>query len=191
MELYAARHGQTVANLERRRQGRGDSPLTEQGIEQAIELRKEIEDIEFDAVYCSTLGRALETAKIALNARYRINEDSRLVEFGFGVMDGMLIEEADIAYPESGSLFMTDPASYKIPPGGESVSEIITRVDSFLNDIISMNYNKVFVLTHGLTMRVLYACTIDKAIPTIAQAPHYENCELVRYTYDFGKWNHT
>ena len=191
MELYVARHGQTVSNSERRMQGSGDSPLTENGIEQAKELMKTIENIDFDAAYSSSLNRAVETAKIALGNRYTIKQDNRLVEFGLGIMEGMPVDEVAIAYPESANLFMSDPVSYKTPIGGESLNEIIARVDSFLNEIISLNYNKVFVLSHGFTMRVLFACTLDKAIPTIAKAPRYANCELVRYIYNGGEWIHT
>ena len=191
MELYVARHGQTVSNSERRMQGSGDSPLTENGIEQAKELMKTIENIDFDDAYSSSLNRAVETAKIALGNRYTIKQDNRLVEFGLGIMEGMPVDEVAIAYPESANLFMSDPVSYKTPIGGESLNEIIARVDSFLNEIISMNYNKVFVLSHGFTMRVLFACTLDKAIPTIAKAPRYANCELARYIYNGGEWIHT
>ena len=35
--IYLTRHGQTLWNLEKRLQGRGNSPLTEDGIERAKE----------------------------------------------------------------------------------------------------------------------------------------------------------
>ncbi|MBM6860551.1 histidine phosphatase family protein, partial [Clostridium saudiense] len=40
--IYLTRHGQTEWNLERRLQGRGNSPLTKAGIERAKELRDRI-----------------------------------------------------------------------------------------------------------------------------------------------------
>ena len=39
--IYLTRHGQTLWNLEKRLQGRGNSPLTEDG----IEIKEEVEII--------------------------------------------------------------------------------------------------------------------------------------------------
>ena len=46
--IYLTRHGQTLWNIEKRLQGRGNSPLTEQGIERAKELRDRIKYIHID-----------------------------------------------------------------------------------------------------------------------------------------------
>ncbi|WP_425044703.1 histidine phosphatase family protein [Primorskyibacter sp. S87] len=65
--LLLLRHGQTECNLAGRMQGRGNSDLTDLDRAQGRVLRR-IEGIEtFDAV-CSPLGRARETAEIALSA---------------------------------------------------------------------------------------------------------------------------
>ena len=189
MELYVARHGETLSNLEKRITGReGDSPLTERGIEQAKSLKKSLEKIDFDAVYTSPSNRAIDTINIALGDRYEILIDDRLAEIGLGVMEGMTYDDVSITFPDSGMLFMFNPTSYIPPLKGEHLTDMIKRVDSFLNDIIRNNYDKVFVLTHAYVLRVLYSCTIDKSISAIAKSPYYSNCELVHYIYDCGKW---
>jgi broad specificity phosphatase PhoE len=189
MELYVARHGETLSNLEKRITGReGDSLLSEKGIEQAKSLGKFLENINFDAVYTSPLNRAVDTINIALGDKYEILIDDRLAEIGLGVMEGMTYDDVSVKFPESGMLFMFDPISYKPPLNGEHLTNMIKRIDSFLNDIIKMNYDKVFVLTHGYVLRVIYACTLDKSISAIAQSPFYANCELSHYIYDCGKW---
>lgn len=187
MELYAARHGETISNYEKRLiGGGGDSPLTEKGIEQAKALGKSLENIVFDAVYTSPLNRAVHTANIAFGDRYDICIDERLKEIGLGVMEGMTYDDASVIFPESGMLFMTDPVLYKPPLNGEHLTDIIKRVESFFDDIIKMNYNKVFVLAHGYVLRVLYSCTADKSISAIGKSPGYANCDVVRYIYDSG-----
>jgi broad specificity phosphatase PhoE len=189
MELYASRHGETLSNIEKRLAGReGDSPLTEKGIKQAKQLGKSLKDIAFDAVYSSPLNRAVDTVKIAFGNKYKICIDDRLAEIGFGFMNGMTYDDASINFPESGMLFFTDPVSYRPPSNGECLNDMIKRISSFIDDIAKKNYNKVFILTHGYALRVLYACTIDKSISTIAKSPSYSNCDVVHYTYDNGKW---
>ncbi len=64
--LYLVRHGQTPYNAERRLQGQTDIPLSETGRGQARALGERLknEGARFDALYCSRLKRARETASI-------------------------------------------------------------------------------------------------------------------------------
>ncbi len=188
MELYLSRHGQTLSNLEKRHYGSGeDSPLSENGIEQAKSLGVSLEGLIFDAVYCSPLNRTIDTVNIALGDRYKIMIDERLVEINLGDMGGMTRDDASEKYPDSSTL-MLDPVSYIPPPNGESLDNMIERVNSFLEDIIKKRHDKVFVMTHGYVLRVLYACAFDKTISTIGKAPIYTNCELVKYIYENKMW---
>ncbi len=63
-ELVLARHGQSYGNLDRSLGP--DTDLTGLGCEQARRLGKWLagQDYDFDAIYCSTLRRARQTAKI-------------------------------------------------------------------------------------------------------------------------------
>ncbi|MDR2558133.1 MAG: histidine phosphatase family protein [Oscillospiraceae bacterium] len=189
MELYIARHGETLSNVEMRLTGgKSNSPLTESGIEQAKQLGKLLEDVAFDAVYSSPLKRAVDTVNIAFGSKYKICTDERLEEIHLGIMEGMKYVEASAKFPDSGMLFYTEPALYKPPEGGESLNDMIKRFNSFINYLKDKNYNKVFALTHGYALRVLYACMIDGRVETIGKAPHYSNCALAHYIYDNNKW---
>lgn len=57
--LYLMRHGQTRFNLQGRIQGACDSPLTEEGKEQARAASRYFQEqgIEFDKIYSSTQER--------------------------------------------------------------------------------------------------------------------------------------
>jgi probable phosphoglycerate mutase len=171
-----------MTNVERRfTGGTSDSPLTENGIAQARELGKSLEHISFDAVYSSTLKRAVDTVKIAFGDKYEINTDERLIEIRLGVMEGMKDVDASEKYPESGLLFFTDPVLYKPPPGGEILENMVMRIGAFIDDLKCKNYSKVFILTHGYALRVFYACMADRQVATIAKAPAYPNCSLAHY----------
>ena len=63
LKLYIVRHGQTEWNVLEKFQGQMNSPLTEKGIEKVKKTAKELEDVKFDAVYASQMGRTVETAK--------------------------------------------------------------------------------------------------------------------------------
>ena len=182
MDLFLARHGETISNTKTQLTGGdSDSPLTERGIEQAKVLGTNLQQYTFDAVYSSPLKRAIDTVSIAFGKNQKIIIDNRLVEIKLGAMDGMLFDDATAKYPQSGMLFWTDPISYIPPPNGEHIDDVIERVDSFLTDLIKLNYKSVFALTHGFVLRVIYSCLLDKSIESITNSPYYNNCELFHY----------
>ena len=86
--LYLMRHGQTMFNVRRKIQGWCDSPLTEKGCDQALHARRYFEDagITFDHVYCSSAGRACETAELVSDVPYTPTKGLR--EWGFGLFEG-------------------------------------------------------------------------------------------------------
>ena len=188
MDLYIARHGETLSAVNNIILGNGgDSPLTQKGIEEAKALGKTFENMTFDAVYTSPLGRAVNTIGIAFADRYSPVVDNRLTGIGLGVIEGLSWDAAFASFPDAGT-FMSDPVSYIPPPQGEHLTDMIERVSAFLDDIARMDYTKVFVLTHGYVLRVLYACTVDKSILSIGKAREYANCEVAHYRYESGKW---
>ncbi len=189
MNLYISRHGETIFNTQKRITGSTDSPLTPKGIEQAEMLGKSLDGIIFDMVYCSPLGRAVQTISAAFGDNVVPCVDRRLAEINLGVMEGLTFSEADEKYPRSGMLFFTNPVLYETPPGGEGLNGIINRIASFIDDVIKSGFENVFILTHGYAMRVIHACTVgNKSIPAIAEAPSFTNCSLVKYTYNKEKW---
>lgn len=86
--FYIVRHGKTMMNTLLRSQGWCDSPLTPLGIEVAEFLGRGLQDIHFDAAYCSTLRRTLQTAEIVLREKGQrdlpIIEEDGFKEAGLG-----------------------------------------------------------------------------------------------------------
>ena len=67
--LYLARHGQTKENTMRIFQGHLPGELTDEGIEQAKELGKELENIHIDCIISSDLKRVTDTVGYAMAKR--------------------------------------------------------------------------------------------------------------------------
>ncbi|MCL2572734.1 MAG: DUF4173 domain-containing protein [Defluviitaleaceae bacterium] len=188
MELYIARHGETIFNTESRLQGSGlDSPLTPTGQAQAHALGQALSGHNFDAVYSSPLNRARDTVKIATNDTIIPILDQRLVEIGLGKIEGMQWDDAIEQYPQAAGR-LTDPVNYIPPPGAETLNDMLDRVNSFMTELIQKGYKKVFVLTHSYTMRVFEACAGDNTVEAIGKTNNYKNCDIARYKYEDGKW---
>lgn len=64
--IYFVRHGQTDANMNKIIAGQQDVPLNARGVEQAKETALNLQDIKFDACYCSPLKRAKQTCEAIL-----------------------------------------------------------------------------------------------------------------------------
>lgn len=65
--LYMVRHGQTYFNIYNKLQGWSNSPLTEKGIQNAVDTGEKLKDTKFVAAYCSDTTRAEQTAQTILD----------------------------------------------------------------------------------------------------------------------------
>src|ERR1017187_8138916 len=133
--FYFARHGETTWNALGRWCGRTDVPLSDVGRRQARLLAQRLKLISVDALYSSSLGRALETAGIVGQAVGREPvADDRLVELNYGKWEGRTFEETKRAAPDVYAASERNPASVA-PPQGESGEQLIERVTPFLTEI--------------------------------------------------------
>lgn len=164
-EIYFVRHGQTEWNIERRYQGSGDSPLTEQGVNQAKALSKHIQHVHFDAIYCSPKGRAQKTAKIV-----RGNRDLEIItvddfqEINVGVYEGRLYDEMKDENPELYHAFWESPDLF-LPDTGESFTDVINRTYPALLNIVNTNPGKrILIVSHAVAIMSVLNKIIDKPL---------------------------
>src|SRR5688572_19979829 len=160
--LYFLRHGQTTWNADGNRYaGASDVPLTELGIRQAKVGAERIRDLEFDAVFCSGLSRALETAKLALDGRdVPIVQDPRLNEMNYGDWEGKTHAEI-LAEPDNHwHDWAQDPDAWRPGTTGELASELVARATAFLYDVMQPGHT-VLAVAHHTTGRLLIAHTLE------------------------------
>ena len=91
--FYIVRHGETEWNTKKIMQGHLDSPLTENGINQAANLANELKEIEFIKVISSDLMRAYRTAKIiAVDKDIAVTSTELLREINLGPFTGKKLD---------------------------------------------------------------------------------------------------
>ena len=142
--LYMVRHGQTLFNALRRKQGWCDSPLTELGIEQVKATGAYFEEhgITFDHAYSSPSERACDTLEIVAPGM-PYERVKGLKEWFFGTFEGVT---EDVS-PRGAH------GDFYVPYGGESEEEFKERIFDTLTQIMRRpGHENVLVSTHGAVM---------------------------------------
>jgi broad specificity phosphatase PhoE len=158
LTLYFARHGQTLANVEKRFSGNKDTPLTELGLTQAAQvghiLKRELGTADGYRFVCSPLARAVATMKIARDTMGLPPEgfvtDNRLKEINLGVWDQLTDDEARDQSPTLFAQRGNDKWHVRVP-GGENYAEVAARVSDWIRELKT----DTVAVSHGATTRIL------------------------------------
>jgi broad specificity phosphatase PhoE len=153
--LVLVRHGETVWHAENRYAGRTDVALNDRGREQARRLARWAATAGLDAVWCSPLIRARETAEAAAAvAGLTAQVDERLVELDFGRGEGLTSGDMEQRFPEALEAFRADPATHHLP-GGEDPYAAVTRALACLGEIADEHpFGRVLVVAHTTLLRL-------------------------------------
>lgn len=180
MSIYVVRHGETKLNLLKKIQGRIDEPLNDTGKMQAIEARKKLLDVNIDLIICSPLLRAKETANIINeNRNIPIIYDDKIIERGFGELEGGSIQQVD---------FNSYWDYYKNLQDNniESMHQLFDRVYLFLENIINKYENKnILIVSHG-GVGMPIDCFFSNNIPKgslLEAGLQLKNCEVKKYDF--------
>ncbi|WP_025690793.1 histidine phosphatase family protein [Paenibacillus zanthoxyli] len=173
-KIILARHGATEWNTQRRYLGHTDQPLNELGRKQAKELGSALAHFHLDAIYCSDLRRARETACEVQRAvcgagrtQPPLIADARLRETDFGWIEGLTYEEAMARFPEEMTRWY-EQIETRTPPGGkESLSDVRSRVCHFMKEVSGQDYGRILIVTHG--------GVINSWLAHIGKKPFWEN----------------
>jgi 2,3-bisphosphoglycerate-dependent phosphoglycerate mutase len=156
--IVLVRHGETDYNREPVRvQGRLDVPLNDSGRAQAHviadQLATETGAEPFNALYCSELSRARETAQIIGAALgLQPHEDARFAESDRGDWEGRTWAEIRREDTDTYLAWRAAGPDFRFPEG-ESLAEQQQRVVAALEDL-RLNGLPALVACHGGTIRV-------------------------------------
>lgn len=139
--------------------------LTDDGLKQAEQTGAAVRDRfgVFDAVYHSGYTRTIQTAEGILAAyspeerdRMPVRADLYIRERDPGYTYDMTTDEAEAAFPWMAEYWRTFGGFFARPPGGESLADVVARVNTFLQAVERAHHGeKVLVVTHGGTIRCL------------------------------------
>ncbi len=184
-QLWLARHSETEWNMDKRMQGRGDSPLTAHGIALADALGRYVATCPPDVLLASPQGRAMHTARIV--AQYvplPIIEQPDLMEIALGALEGLRREQALDVYPEFVA-FRDAPEAYVPLPSGETFAQLMTRAAHFLAAIAAQHPGQtVLGITHSMTLRAICAVVQGHPVHALWDEPHVDSCALFRFAWD-------
>lgn len=189
MTIYLIRHGETTANVAKRFAGSLDVELTEKGVSQAILTGEKLKEIQFDAVYCSDLKRAKDTA-VLLCKHQQVQPISlpAFREMNFGIWEGKMFSEIKATDDALLSQWFSDFEHFKVPEG-ESVKEMFERVTNAYKNIIKPysldSETKIAIIAHSGVIQTLlsYLCYGDS---TGYWRFKIDNCGINKIQYSMG-----
>ena len=163
MLTFIMRHGNTEWNAHGKVQGQTDIPLNDLGRKQArgnaellrafpefASLKDELE------ILASPLGRARDSAAIVAEALgfplSSVRYDKRLMEFGYGLWEGLTQDEIRQRFPREFEARMASPWETRVPEG-ESLGEVRERFMSCLDSLT----RPTLVVSHGGAIRCFFA----------------------------------
>lgn len=172
--LYLMRHGETMFNVQKRIQGWCDSPLTQQGIQQAKKVGAYFkrQHIVFDHAYASTSERCCDTLELVVDMPYERKKG--LKEMFYGELEG-----------ESERLNCETPKeceTYYLQFHGESSNTVKDRMMETLSNIMEQeDHHCVLAISHsGACFNFLRG--IQDPMEELKKG--FGNCCIFVYEYD-------
>ena len=197
LKLYIVRHGETEWNVIKRFQGQLNTPLTEKGMEKLRKTGKKLENVLFDEVYTSELGRTVASAEIILNEnngyknnKLELQKLAELNEVYFGVWQGLTYEEVFLKYPEEGNNYFYNVKNYKAENvEAEKLEDALERFLKGINKILdSHESGNILVVTHGTVFEMFMNYVANDSIFDIDERTLMGNGDYKIFSYKDGKF---
>lgn len=147
--IQLIRNGLTAGNVSGQYIGHIDEPLSEAGIEQINQMKKDYIYPDVNAVFSSPLSRCIQTAKLIYPSSEPIVIDG-LIEYNFGEFEGKTADELQNHPVFPDWLAGKEDVS---PPFGESNNEFATRIAKafikIVDGLIETGITQSAIVTHG------------------------------------------
>ncbi len=180
--IFLVRHGQTEYNFNRIMQGRRiNSSLNEMGRSQAASLAERFKETPIDALYASSLQRAVDTAAAIAERQpepLAVRCRSAFDEMCWGRFEGMgsspeLQNILDRVYSE----WDNGNFGYLIE-NGESILDVQKRAVEGFHEVLAYHPGETVVIaSHGRLLRVLLATLLPEyGLPRMHEIHHHNTC---------------
>lgn len=186
--LYLVRHAQAQGNVEKTFQGSIDAPLSALGMEQLERLAERFADMPFDVIYSSPLARAYQTAQAVNRAWGReIVVEPRFTEIHGGKFEGVAFDLLPKRFPEEYRVWTEEPWRFAAPEG-ESMEQVLARVQAGVEDVVRANQGKTVVVTsHGCALRNLVCALKGWPLSRIGEVEWLGNTSVTLVEYPDDK----
>jgi probable phosphoglycerate mutase len=180
--FYICRHGQTENNKAERLSGWIDTPLTDEGIQNALTAASKVVGVRFDRIISSDLGRAFITAYIIVRKNgleLQIERARGLREINYGELANAPFSKYPPLSPEENTAFVC--------PGGESLARMQERVLAYLTELAAANAGKTILLVgHDGTINAVRSKFTGEPIG-ITDLTHNAHDFIGMFTFDDGE----
>ena len=183
MYLYIIRHGETYGNING--DGFTETDLTDTGLYQAFLLGERFKDEKIDAIYTSTLIRAVRTG----SEIYKYHKN-----VSFNIFASLMEKGTDKDYtglPDDVLQNIVPDAIIRdrTPLGEETPAKALERAQRIISTIVSENddNNNIVVVAHGMfNTYLILAATGLGLIPDFNFSQNNTGVTLIRYLYEDG-----
>lgn len=165
--LYLVRHGAIISVAGKSFIGQMESPLSEEGVEQAWALREWLEPVSFSRVLSSDLSRSRRTAMIVAGWRAdRVEALPSLREINLGTWEGITFDEIRRRFPEDYAARGRDMENWR-PPRGESFADCSARVQAALAGILGASQGNLLLAGHAGVNRLILCSVLGVPVKNL------------------------
>ncbi len=181
MDIYLIRHGEKEDSCNHEL-----VKLTEKGLRQAERTGMLLEGHSIERIYSSNMIRAIQTSEAInryINAEIEIVPELREIHMGICETEGW--NSLERKYPEYMKEFNRHETDMRYPPDGECGRDVWERVEGFLDRLVTTEYKRVALVTHGGVIKVMLA-----GIMGLEQQKRFyfgsplKNCSITIIKYD-------
>jgi len=194
MDITLVRHGQSIDEYRNLHQ-RGESNLSQTGIEQAHLLAGKLCKDKYDIILTSTLNRSIQTATIIKSL---IDIEVRSSNLFNEMKAPKEIENKRVGSKEIDHIIKDISKNWNNPTyrfsDEETPTEFISRVKTALEYITKLDYDNIIVITHGNFIKTAVALVLfDKNLTTehLGNIWHtflIENTSLTSLKFNKDRW---
>ena len=158
IRLFLLRHGQVIGHDELRFHGDTDVGLTDVGKHQLKTAAEQLKNEPIDEVFCSDLQRSVFGAnEIARSRSLDPIQNKGLREMHMGLLEGRTYKEVQGEHGDVFKKWRDDLLNFRLP-GGETFSEVKTRVENSMRSIMNNKKGKnIAIVAHGGVNRIILA----------------------------------
>ena len=171
-KIFVVRHGQSSWNKTKRVTGQLNPPLADEGWAQARRLAEVLHAEALDAVYSSTLNRAVDTARATAGDHgLGVIQCDDLREQHLGVLQGQIRDARNPVALTLWRLRKADMLNFRVP-GGETYTELEQRLRHFVQARLTRHRGgTVLIVGHRNSNRALLSVLLDMPLREAAAVP--------------------